>query len=85
MPKTQYQDLYGVSQLQKQIMEFVEDWVHTKKVPIPKQEIVAFMLAEGTKDFTTANAIKSLLRKGYLRRAVITSNKTYYVQLRRVQ
>ena len=66
-------------------MKFIEEWVHTKKQPVPKQEIVAFMTKEGIRDFTTANAIKSLLKKGYLRRAVITSNKTYYVQLRTIR
>lgn len=84
MPKTRYADLYGVTRLQRRIMKFVDKWVHEEKTPIPQKEIVKAMKEAGTKDFTTVNSINSLLKKGYIRRAVTISNKTYYVQLRRV-
>ena len=84
MPKSKYVDLYDVNELQRNIMQFIDNWVRTEKTPIPQAEIVKAMTEAGTKNFTTVNAINSLLRKGYIRRAIITSNKTYYVQLRRV-
>ena len=84
MPKSKYVDLYDVNELQRNIMKFVDNWVRTEKTPIPQSEIVKAMTEAGTKNFTTVNAINSLLRKGYIRRAIITSNKTYYVQLRRI-
>ena len=67
---------------QKDIMLFVGDWVRTEKTPIPRMEIVKNMEDKGIKSYTTAWAIAALLRKGYLRKAVVFSNKTYYVQLR---
>ena len=84
MPKTEYIDLYDISNLQRTIMVFVGEWVYLQKTPIPQKEIVEKMKSMGIKDFTAVNAINALLRKGYLRRAVITSNKTFYVQLRSV-
>lgn len=84
MPKTKYVNLYEINELQRKIMKFVTKWVHEEKTPIPQKEIVTAMKQSGVKDFTAVNAINALLRKGYIRRAVTISNKTYYVQLRSV-
>jgi hypothetical protein len=65
-------------------MQFVDIWVHMEKTPVPLNEIIARMQADGIKSFTTINAINSLLKKGYIRRALTISNKTFFVQLRRV-
>lgn len=73
-----------VNDLQANIMRFIDDWARTEKVPIPLRVIIKNMKDEGVKDFTTINAIRTLLRKGYIRRAVGTSNKTSFVQLRRI-
>ena len=70
--------------LQKDIMKFVDWWVHEEKTPIPLREIIDHMAREGFKDQTTIKAIKVLLEKGYIRRAVIISNKSYFVQIRSV-
>lgn len=80
----EYSDLKEINRLQQDIMKHVDVWAHTNKTPIPLREIITHMQGEGVKDFTTVNAINSLLRKGYIRRAVTISNKTFYVQLRRV-
>ena len=82
MTKTTYDSLSEVNELQTNIMKFVDVWVHTKKTPIPLKEIIAEMMRQGTKNFTTVKAINALLKKGYIRRAVTISNKTYFVQLR---
>jgi predicted DNA-binding transcriptional regulator len=84
MPKTRYSNLYEITNLQLEVMRIVSTWVHEIKKPIPNQEIFKQMREKGTKEYTTKNAIGSLLRKGYLRRAVVTSNQTYYVMLRSV-
>jgi hypothetical protein len=82
--KTVYVDFGEVNHLQQDIMQFVEWWVHEKKTPIPLKEIIAAMRLNGVKDYTTTFAINSLMRKKYLRRAIVISNKSSYVQLRRV-
>lgn len=84
MPNTVYINLHDINELQTKIMQFVDKWVHEEKSPVPQREIVIAMKLIGTKDFTVINAINSLLKKGYIRRAITISNKTYYVQLRRV-
>jgi hypothetical protein len=81
---TKYIDFYEVNELQTKIMEFIDKWTHTEKTPISQHKIIEQMKITGIKDFTTLNAINSLLRKGYIRRAVMISNKSYYVQLRRL-
>jgi len=86
MQETQYIDLTGISQLQRTIMIFIDDWVHTENTPVPRSAIVAEMKKAKIKNFTVFNALNELLKKGYLRRAGYygLKNKTYYVQLRRV-
>lgn len=81
---TKYSNYYEITELQVKIMKVVDTWVHEQRTPIPKKQIIETMKSEGIKDFTTINAITSLLLKGYLRRAIVTSNKTFYVMLRRV-
>lgn len=75
-------NLRDINKLQLDIMRFVDSWVRTEKTPVPRKEIIENMKAKGVKDFTTINAIKALLKKRYIRRAIIISNKTFYVQLR---
>ena len=82
MGKTKYSEFDEINELQTKIMRFIILWVHEKKIPVPHQEVVRQMTAEGVHDFTTCNALNSLLRKGYIRRAYTTSNRTFYVQLR---
>lgn len=77
-----------INELQTNIMVFVDNWVRTKKTPVPHKEILNTMKLQGTKEPTTWNAISVLLRKGYLRRGVVgigPLNQTCYVQLRNVR
>lgn len=88
--KSGWVDLYGINELQTEIMEFVDWWVRAKKTPIPQKEIIDKMHKQGVKDFTTVNALKSLKKKGYIRLADPRAmgkpgNQTFYVQLRRVR
>lgn len=82
MSHTVYVNINEINKLQTDIMNFVDWWVHKKKTPIPYKEIIVKMTSEGVKDFTTIKAINALVKKGYIRRAYMISNKTYFVQLR---
>lgn len=72
------------NQLQRDIMIFVDSYVRSSDVPISRKIIISEMVSRGKKDFTIINSLNSLLKKGYLRRTIGTSNKTSYVQLKRV-
>lgn len=80
--KTIYVSLSDIDQLQTKIMQFVDHWVRTEKTPIPLKEIIKAMEMQAINDFTTIKAINVLLKKGYIRRAVVISNKSSFVQLR---
>lgn len=84
MTKTIYIKLSELSNLQEEIMQHVDIWVHTEKTPIPLKEIIANMKDKGIKEQTTIKAVRVLLVKGYIRRSNEISNKTRFVQLRRV-
>jgi len=73
-----------LNKLQRDIMFFVDDWARKEKIPIPRKHIMDEMRSRGIKDFTIVNSLNTLLKNGYIRRAIGTSNKTSYVQLRRV-
>jgi hypothetical protein len=82
--KTVYSNLYEITELQQKIMRFVDYWVHIEKKPIPQKTIIEEMVAHGQNNRTVEASLTSLLRLGYIRKAVIISNKTYYTQLRRI-
>lgn len=84
MQETIYSDLSEITKLQFDIMKFIGAWAREKKVPIPQRVVILKMESMEVGQPTTLNALHGLLLKGYLRRAVIISNKTYYVQLRSV-
>lgn len=82
--KTIYTNLSEINDLQTAIMHFIADWVHIEKTPIPLKEIIEGMTLQGVHNFTTIKAIDVLLKKGYIRRAIVISNKSSFVQLRSV-
>ena len=77
-----YTDYFRINKFETDIMNYITDWVHTKKTPVPYKEIILFMKTQGKGEPTTANALHNLVKKGYIRRACFTSNKTFFVQLR---
>lgn len=78
-------NIKDINKLQYDIMIFVDAWVHEVKTPVPHRQIVLKMKELKVKKFTTVNAITSLIKKGYLRKAITMSNRDRsYVQLRRV-
>jgi len=82
--KATYVNLSEITDLQTMIMQFVMEWVHEKKIPIPRSEIIKSMQLKGVNMPTTRSALYSLLRKGYIREAITVSNKTTYVALRSI-
>jgi hypothetical protein len=84
MTKTVYISFSDVNELQTNIMKFVGIWVHQKKTPVPRSEIIKSMQSNGVNMPTTRNALYSLIKKGYIREAVTISNKTTYVALRTI-
>lgn len=85
MGKTTYLNVSEINELQTKIMQFIQDWARDQKTPCPRQQIVlAMKKSSNTAGFTTVNAIEALIRKGYIRRATTFSNKTMYVQIRRI-
>jgi len=92
MSKTVYTNLYEITELQQKIMRFVDYWVHVEKKPIPQKNIVSEMEVRGEKSFTIISSLNSLMKLGYIRKAVtngagedgIGACKTKYVQLRRL-
>jgi predicted transcriptional regulator len=84
LKKTIYINIGDIGTLEKSIMKVIDDWAHRKKTPIPLKLIISTMGKKGTIPPTTIKAINSLLKKGYIRRAVTISNKSYFVQLRGV-
>ena len=84
MPKTIYVSISDISDLQTNIMIFIQGWVHEKKKPTPLKEVILGMEDKGIKKDTTVKAIRVLILKGYIRRANTISNKTFFVQLRTV-
>ncbi len=84
MASTIYIPLFEINDLQKKIMIFIEYWVHEKKTPTPQKEILIDLKSQGIKECAIIYGINALLNKGYIRRAYTISNKTFYVQLRKV-
>lgn len=82
--KAIYINLSDVSELQKSIMIYVEIWVKKEKIPVPLKEIILNMETQGNKTQTVIKAINSLVKKGYIRRAITISNRSSFVQLRRL-
>ena len=84
MPKAKYISISEVNELQTNIMKFIDEWVHTEKKPVPRKEIILALQKKGVNFPTIRFALYSLLRKGFIRESYTISNKTEYVQLRRV-
>lgn len=78
--------MYGeINKLQTNIMIFVKLWCNTKKTVVPQSEIISAMQTQGVKSYTALNAIKSLITKGFLRKAYTEhASRTFYVMIRNI-
>lgn len=83
--KTEYISFEEINPLQERIMLFIQNWVKTKKTPVPQKEVVKQMKREGFKVPTILNALASLVKRYYIRRAcTLAQNRTFYIQLRTI-
>ena len=82
--KPMYISLSEISNTQTIVMTFIQEWIKNQKTPVPHKQILINMKANGIGNPTIVLALQTLLKKGYIRRAVMISNKTYYVQIRRI-
>lgn len=65
-------------------MILIGEWTSENEDPILRSYIIENMIDSGFKDFTVINSLNSLLKKGFIRKSTLRSNKTSYVQLRSV-
>ena len=82
--KIVYTNLYEITELQQKIMRFIDYWVHVEKTPIPLSSIIEEMGKRNQKKRTVEASVHGLAGLGYIRRAETISNKTFYVQLRKI-
>jgi len=71
-----------MNELQKTVMEYVIGYIKVEHMPVPRQKILEQVAIGEIKEFTVANALDSLIKKGYIRRSSVVSRTTSYVQLR---
>lgn len=79
---TQYIDFYGLTKLQRTTFNVIDDWSRKNTTPIAHKEILKQMKAKGVQHDSIINSIRALVKKGYIRKAIIISNSTFYVRLR---
>ena len=90
MDETDIQDCYvnNLNELQTDIMMFCKGWAKVTNTPIPQNRIVKAMQQTkygNIKSYTTLNAVRSLLAKGFIRKAWSgNQNRTYYVMCRNI-
>ena len=86
--ETKYTSLRTISNLQVEIMKFIDFWIKEKNTPVPRKEIDKAMVKDGRTKFAVKGALFGLLRQGYLRRAIMgvgtPRNEAFYVKLRGV-
>ena len=80
-----YTNLYDITPLQQIIIKHILHWVQTEKIPIPQREIIEAMSQIGRDKSTVIYSLNSLMKLGYIRRAIVKpSNSTSYVLLRTI-
>lgn len=75
----------NLSNIQRQVLIIVDKWVRNKKTPVARNFIISEMEKNGIEDFTTIYTLNAVIKKGYIRKSCVSSNKTLYVQLRTIK
>ncbi len=85
---TEYISLNPLTQLQADIMQYVDMWARLKRVPVPRNKIIEAMTGLSYNKYAIKYSLEKLKETHYLREAIHTAddalNKTSYVQLRRI-
>jgi hypothetical protein len=83
--QTEYTNLVELTDLQKKVMVYIQDWARNKKTLVPQKAVVKQMKLEGMKEATILNILNVLQTNYYIRRACTgAQNRTFYVQLRTI-
>lgn len=67
-----------ISETQVFIMRVIDGFARSEKQPVPRHWLIKKMAELGIISDTTQLAVSQLLKKGYLRKAAMMTNKTYY-------
>jgi len=75
-----------LNDLQFAIMVFIKQWADTQKTTIPQKEIIKNLRTYGVESYTILFAIKTLIDKGYIRKAYSQQqNRSFYVMIRNIE
>jgi len=73
---------WDINAMQLDVMRVIDTWVRTEKTPVPRRHVVKTMKDKGVREVTTKATLRVLLNRGYIRKGVVMSSRTVYVQLR---
>ena len=72
-----------ITDVQRRVLLVVDNWVKLKKTPVPQKIIITSVLAEKPMPESTIKAaVRVLVTKGYIRKAITFTPGSSYVQLR---
>lgn len=57
-------------------------WTKNNNEPIPKKELFKRLINKDISESTIRHGITALLKQGYIRRAAIVSNQSFYILIR---
>ena len=78
-------NILDIDENQIKLMVFIKEWANTKKIPVPRKEVLTYALSVGIKNYNAIYSLHSLMIKGYIRRAYSEQqNKTLYVMCRNI-
>lgn len=72
----------SISEAQRQALAFVTSWASEQKTPCPKKELFKYLINADVSESTSRKAIESLVKKGYIRRAITPTKQSYFVLLK---
>ncbi len=72
----------GLNELQEKIVTFISVWGKKEDKPIPIRSIIEEMEKDGTSESRIIRAVRGLVKKKYIRRAIDRSSRSSYVKLR---
>lgn len=71
-----------INELQIEIMNFISSWGKTERRPIPIHIIIEQITSNGITETRVIRAVRGLVKKKYLRKALDRSSRSSYVQLK---
>lgn len=69
---------------QTEALRIISDWARKEKTPIPKKELFKGLVLADISESTARKSIASLVKKGNIRRAIISSNQSFYVLVKSI-